>query len=81
MGEPIGELRGQYVSRISRNLSFASQLTLASLFNNPLFSDVKIKQVCDGKVREYFAHKAILCAENRYFLKLFTSNFKVGRML
>ncbi|KAF3009939.1 hypothetical protein E8E13_011083 [Curvularia kusanoi] len=48
------------------------------LFNNPLFSDVKIKQVCDGKVREYYAHKAILCAKNQYFLKLFTGDFKVG---
>ena len=31
------------------------------LFNNPTLSDVKLKQICDGKTREYYAHKAIHC--------------------
>ncbi|KAF2030397.1 hypothetical protein EK21DRAFT_111920 [Setomelanomma holmii] len=34
----------------------------ASLFNNATLSDVKIRQVWKGKVRGYYAHKAILCS-------------------
>jgi hypothetical protein len=50
-----------------------------SLFNDPLLSDVKIKQIHDGKTREYFAHKAILSAQAPYFLKAFTGEFKVSQ--
>jgi hypothetical protein len=49
-----------------------------SLFNNTTLSDVTIKQICNGQVREYHAHKAILCMESKYFLNMFTSNFKVS---
>jgi hypothetical protein len=53
-------------------------LKCSRLYNDPVLSDVKIKQVCDdGKTREYFAHKAILCAQSSYFLKMFTGHFKV----
>ncbi|KAJ4364906.1 hypothetical protein N0V95_000552 [Ascochyta clinopodiicola] len=48
----------------------------AQLFNNSAFSDVKIKHVYNGHVREYFAHKAVLCLESRYFLKMFEGGFK-----
>jgi hypothetical protein len=50
----------------------------SSLFNDPVLSDVKIKQICNGKTREYHAHKAILCAQSSYFLNAFTGNFKVS---
>ena len=66
----------EYVLRLRL---FAPRLTLASLFNNPVLSDVTIKQIYKGKVREYHAHKAILCADSSYFLKAFTGNFRVGR--
>ncbi|KAH7067999.1 BTB/POZ protein, partial [Paraphoma chrysanthemicola] len=46
------------------------------LLNNATLSDVIIKQIYKGKVREYYAHKAILCKESEYFLKAFTGNFK-----
>jgi hypothetical protein len=51
-----------------------------SLFNDPLLSDVKIKQIHNGKTREYFAHKAILSAQSSYFLKAFTGSFKVSQI-
>ncbi|KZM22069.1 uncharacterized protein EKO05_0007858 [Ascochyta rabiei] len=51
----------------------------AQLFNDPAFSDVKIKHVYNGKVREYFAHRAVLCLESRYFLKMFKGSFKVRK--
>jgi hypothetical protein len=59
------------------------QLISPSLFNNPDLSDVTIKQINAGKVREYYAHKAILSADSNYFLKAFTGSFKVsqGRMI
>ncbi|CAN9203102.1 unnamed protein product [Alternaria sp. RS040] len=47
-----------------------------SLFNNPTLSDVKIRQIYKGKVTEYFAHKAVLCAHSKWFLKAFTGKFK-----
>ncbi|KAL1798859.1 hypothetical protein ACET3X_002896 [Alternaria dauci] len=47
-----------------------------SLFNDPTLSDVKIRQVYKGQTKEYFAHKAILCAHSKWFLKAFTGNFK-----
>jgi hypothetical protein len=49
------------------------------LFNNPLLSDVNLKQVSKGgKVREYHAHKAVLGGDSRYFYKAFTGNFRVS---
>jgi hypothetical protein len=49
------------------------------LFNDPVLSDVKLKQISsDGKVREYYAHKAILCFQSGYFMRAFTGSFKVG---
>ncbi|KAJ4351246.1 uncharacterized protein N0V89_006585 [Didymosphaeria variabile] len=47
-----------------------------SLFNNPTLSDVKIKQIYEGKVREYHAHKQILARGSKFFLNAFTGNFK-----
>ncbi|KAF1962334.1 hypothetical protein CC80DRAFT_385177, partial [Byssothecium circinans] len=46
------------------------------LFNNPVLSDVKLKQIHNGTVREYHAHKAILSQRSSYFMKAFTGNFK-----
>ncbi|RYN44530.1 hypothetical protein AA0114_g9949 [Alternaria tenuissima] len=46
------------------------------MFNNPTLSDVKIKQVYEGKMREYHAHKAVLCLASGYFLNAFTGSFK-----
>ncbi|KAJ4370205.1 hypothetical protein N0V86_008941 [Didymella sp. IMI 355093] len=49
----------------------------ADLINNPTLSDVTIKQISiDGTIREYYAHKAVLCMESRFFHKAFTGNFK-----
>jgi hypothetical protein len=50
---------------------------LPRLFNDPTLSDVKIKQISKGKTREYFGHKAILCAQSKFFMKAFTGGFKV----
>jgi hypothetical protein len=52
-------------------------LTHYSLFNNPLLSDVKIRQIYKGKVTEYHAHKAVLCLPSAWFRNAFTGNFKV----
>jgi len=52
-------------------------LNLSRLFNDPTLSDVKIKQICKGKTREYFGHKAILCTQSDFFMKAFTGGFKV----
>jgi hypothetical protein len=51
---------------------------LPSLFNNPLLSDVKIRQHYKGKVKEYFAHKTVLCAHSQYFMNTFSGSFKVS---
>lgn len=51
------------------------------MFNNPILSDVKIKQVYEGKMREYHAHKALLCLASGYFLNAFTGGFKVRKCL
>jgi hypothetical protein len=50
---------------------------LSRLFNNPALSDIKIRQISNGKAREYSAHKAILCNESDYFMNAFTGKFKV----
>jgi hypothetical protein len=39
---------------------------------------VIIKQTYEGKTREFYAHKAILCAQSSFFMKAFTGNFKVS---
>lgn len=69
-------------SWVSHTLRYDSKqkpvlMILSRLFNNPALSDVKIKQIYNGKTREYFAHKAILCKESEYFMNAFTGNFKV----
>jgi hypothetical protein len=52
-----------------------------SLFNSPTLFDVKIKQVFNGKIREYYSHKAVLCMASDYFLNMFTGDFMVSRSL
>lgn len=47
------------------------------LFNDSLLSDVKIRQIYNGGTREYFAHKAVLCAHSKWFLNACTGRFKV----
>jgi hypothetical protein len=47
------------------------------MLNNPTFSDVKIRQISNGEVKEYYAHKAVLCAHSKWFMKAFTGNFNV----
>ncbi|KAI4624429.1 hypothetical protein J4E83_004103 [Alternaria metachromatica] len=56
-----------------------SKRPAAQLFNNPALSDVKIKQIHKGQTREYYAHKAVLCLESKYFLNAFTGHFKVSQ--
>ncbi|KAH6625368.1 hypothetical protein C7974DRAFT_276648, partial [Boeremia exigua] len=47
------------------------------LFNNPILSDVKMKQISkDGQVRDYYAHKAVLSAGSQYFFNAFTGSFR-----
>lgn len=64
----------------SNELTFSvlPRLTFTRFFNNSTLSDVIIKQIYKGETREYFAHKAVLCMNSRYFLRAFTGNFKVG---
>ncbi|KAF2452022.1 hypothetical protein P171DRAFT_16702 [Karstenula rhodostoma CBS 690.94] len=47
-----------------------------SLFNNPAFSNVKIKLHYNGSVHEYHAHTMILASGSRFFLNAFTGQFK-----
>ncbi|KAF1993500.1 hypothetical protein P154DRAFT_70489 [Amniculicola lignicola CBS 123094] len=47
-----------------------------TLLNDKTFSDVKIRQIKDGEVKEYNAQKAILCSHFKWFLKALTVNFK-----
>ncbi|KAF2123120.1 BTB/POZ protein [Lophiotrema nucula] len=49
---------------------------LNTLFNDPTFSDITIRQICDGKVKEYPAHKAVLCNHSNWFKKALTGQFK-----
>lgn len=49
-----------------------------SLFNNPFLSDVTIHQIYEGEVKEYYAHKAVLCAHSAFFMNAFSGTFKVG---
>ncbi|KAF2029217.1 hypothetical protein EK21DRAFT_26386, partial [Setomelanomma holmii] len=46
------------------------------LFNDSTFSVIKIRQTCNGKSKEYFAHKAVLCGRSEWFMKAFTGPFK-----
>ncbi|KAF2865175.1 hypothetical protein BDV95DRAFT_469311, partial [Massariosphaeria phaeospora] len=46
------------------------------LYNNPTFSDVKIKQISNGKTFQYYGHKAILCKDSGFFMRAFTGSFK-----
>ncbi|KAF2658636.1 hypothetical protein K491DRAFT_713350 [Lophiostoma macrostomum CBS 122681] len=48
----------------------------ASLFNNPVLSDMKLLQVYKGETKEYHVHKQILSCQSRYFMNAFTGNFK-----
>ncbi|KAF2123008.1 BTB/POZ protein [Lophiotrema nucula] len=48
----------------------------ASLFNNPILSDIKILQICEGKTKEYYAHRQILAGQSSYFMRAFTGQFK-----
>jgi hypothetical protein len=54
-------------------------LTLTRFFNNSTLSDVIIKQIYNGEAREYYAHKAVLCMNSKYFLRAFTGDFKVRK--
>jgi hypothetical protein len=47
------------------------------LYNDPTFSDVKIRQIYKGKVTEYAAHKAVLCAHSGWFMTALTGRFKM----
>lgn len=77
--KPKPRAAAEYALRLQL-LTLVPRLTLVSLFNNPILSDVTIKQIYKGKVREYRAHKAILCADSSYFHKAFTGNFRVSGM-
>ncbi|KAL5119600.1 hypothetical protein ACEQ8H_002446 [Pleosporales sp. CAS-2024a] len=46
-----------------------------TLFNNPIFSDIKIIHHHKGATKEYVAHRAILCARSEWFLKALTGSF------
>ncbi|KAF2650716.1 hypothetical protein K491DRAFT_572028, partial [Lophiostoma macrostomum CBS 122681] len=45
------------------------------LFNDPTFSDFKIKQICNGQVKEYHAHKVVLCMNSKWFSIALRGNF------
>ncbi|KAI4934749.1 hypothetical protein J4E85_002607 [Alternaria conjuncta] len=47
-----------------------------TLYNDPTFSDIKIRQIYKGKVKEYSAHKAVLCAHSGWFMAALTGRFK-----
>ncbi|KAF1835572.1 hypothetical protein BDW02DRAFT_597198 [Decorospora gaudefroyi] len=47
-----------------------------TLYNSPTFSDIKIRQIHKGKVTEYAAHKAVLCAHSGWFMAALTGHFK-----
>ncbi|KAI4608030.1 hypothetical protein J4E83_009213 [Alternaria metachromatica] len=47
-----------------------------TLYNDPTFSDIKIRQIYKGKVKEYAAHKAVLCAHSGWFMAALTGRFK-----
>ena len=47
------------------------------LYNDPTFSDIKIRQIYKGQVKEYAAHKAVLCAHSGWFMAALTGRFKV----
>ncbi|KAH6625362.1 hypothetical protein C7974DRAFT_376891 [Boeremia exigua] len=50
---------------------------LSQLFNNPFLSDIRIKQIStSGEIREYCAHKVVLCMESQYFMNAFKGGFK-----
>ncbi|KAI4710018.1 hypothetical protein J4E89_005250 [Alternaria sp. Ai002NY15] len=53
-----------------------SQPEEMSLFNDPILSDIKIRQIYKGETKEYFAHKAILSAHSKWFMRAFTGRFK-----
>ncbi|KAE8833852.1 hypothetical protein PTNB85_03775 [Pyrenophora teres f. teres] len=47
-----------------------------SLFNDFTFSDIKIRQICNGKTKEYYSHRVILCRRSAYFRKALMGSFK-----
>ena len=72
------------LSRENNLLILNTRLTLTQhdrLFDQPTLSDVKIAQTINSSTREYYAHKAILCSQSKYFMKAFTGNFKVRSQL
>ncbi|KAI4676464.1 uncharacterized protein J4E88_007382 [Alternaria novae-zelandiae] len=46
-----------------------------TLYNDPTFSDIKIRQIYKGQVKEYVAHKAVLCAHSGWFMAALTGRF------
>jgi hypothetical protein len=66
-----------HVTACVEHKSQALTSSACRLFNNPALSDVTIKQIYVDQVREYHAHKAVLCMESEYFLNMFTGKFKV----
>ncbi|USP78078.1 hypothetical protein yc1106_05352 [Curvularia clavata] len=47
-----------------------------TLYQDPTFSDITIRQTFQGKHREYLAHKAVLCNHSGWFMRALTGNFK-----
>ncbi|KAF1965186.1 hypothetical protein BU23DRAFT_604351 [Bimuria novae-zelandiae CBS 107.79] len=43
------------------------------MFNNPMYSDVMIRQTHEGSTKEYYAHKAVLSAGSPWFFDLLTN--------
>jgi hypothetical protein len=63
-----------------RNTTSSQSLAVdlcCSLFNDPLFSDVKIIQICGEKQVEYYGHRAILSANSRWFYNAFKGPYAV----
>ncbi|KAF2821943.1 hypothetical protein CC86DRAFT_410338 [Ophiobolus disseminans] len=56
-------------------MATAQKPSAQTLFNDPVLSDVKIKQTYDGRTREYHGHKAIPCFQSVYFMRAFTGSF------
>lgn len=47
-----------------------------TLYKDPTFSDITIRQTFQGKHKEYAAHKAVLCNHSGWFMRALTGNFK-----
>jgi hypothetical protein len=63
--------------KVSIHHYLKTQHSRVRLFNNPLLSDITIRQTCNGVTKMYHAHRPILASHSDWFMRAFTGNFKV----